>query len=114
MSDDQSDNLEAPRAKTVRVAPKPRIVEGEVRNSSPKNGTAYPHALTTEAPTQIEEGELAYHRRVITQANQAQAILQSWLSHLAEKYQLPQGTRIDEYGQIARAVTAEASELPQE
>lgn len=112
MSVDETDNLEAPRAKTGRVGTKPRIVEGEVRNS--KNGTAYPHALTSEPAAQIDEAELSYHRRVITQANQSQAILQSWLGHLAEKYQLPQGTRIDEYGQIVRVVAPEPGEPPQE
>jgi hypothetical protein len=95
-----------------------RIVEGEVAPSrnghASPNGAQYRHGDAPSLPTRIEDSELTYHRRVIAQAGQAQAIMQSWLGHLAEKYSLPQGSRIDDYGNILRGEAAQVGAPPQD
>jgi hypothetical protein len=89
-----------------------RIVEGEVANS--KNGTAYAHQAEPARITRIEEGDISYHRKVVAQAGQAQAILQSWMAHIAEKYRLPQGARVDEVGNVVYPEAPQPGVPPQD
>lgn len=63
-------------------------------------------------PQKLDPSEIQYHQQVMQVVNNAQAIQNSWMSFLAQKYNLKESDQINVTGEIVRSAPTAPVPLP--